>query len=85
MTRNKLTLALCAAALATACSQPDETAEPGQAGMNERPAVEEGGATSCPRADEDGVVEIQGGLEAGMAVVSRGNESLRDGDIVIPQ
>ena len=33
----------------------------------------------------DGFVEIQSGLEAGLAVVSRGNEALRNGDVVIPQ
>ena len=33
----------------------------------------------------DGFVEIQSGLQAGLAVVSRGNEALRNGDVVIPQ
>ena len=33
----------------------------------------------------DGFVEIQSGLEAGLAVVSRGNEALRNGDVVVPQ
>jgi multidrug efflux pump subunit AcrA (membrane-fusion protein) len=33
----------------------------------------------------DGFVEVQSGLDAGMSVVSRGNEALRNGDVVIPQ
>ena len=33
----------------------------------------------------DGFVEVQSGLGAGMSVVSRGNEALRNGDVVIPQ
>ena len=64
MSKNTLTLVLCAAAFATACSQPEQTAEPEQAGMNEEPAVAEAGVSSCPQADENGVVEIQPGLIA---------------------
>jgi len=65
MSKNALTLALCAAALATACSQPEQTAEPEQAGMNEEPA-----ASRCPQAEENGVVEIQPGLTA--TIIKRG-------------
>jgi membrane fusion protein (multidrug efflux system) len=31
----------------------------------------------------DGLVEVQGGLEAGLDIVTRGNEALRDGETVI--
>jgi membrane fusion protein (multidrug efflux system) len=33
----------------------------------------------------DGYVEIRGGLEAGLQVVTRGNEALRDGEVVVPR
>jgi multidrug efflux pump subunit AcrA (membrane-fusion protein) len=33
----------------------------------------------------DGFVEIRGGLEAGLQIVTRGNESLRDGEVVVPR
>ena len=33
----------------------------------------------------DGYVEIRGGLEAGLRVVTRGNEALRDGEVVVPR
>lgn len=33
----------------------------------------------------DGYVEIQSGLDTGVDVVSRGNEALRSGDVVVPQ
>ena len=33
----------------------------------------------------DGFVEIRSGLDAGLDIVSRGNEALRNGDVVIPQ
>ena len=64
MSKNLTTLVLCAAVLATACSQPEQTAEAEQAGINKDPTLEEGGASSCPQADENGVVEIQAGLTA---------------------
>lgn len=31
----------------------------------------------------DGFVEIRDGLEAGVQIVTRGNESLRDGEVVV--
>jgi hypothetical protein len=31
----------------------------------------------------DGVVEVRNGLEAGLDVVTRGNEALRDGETVL--
>jgi FKBP-type peptidyl-prolyl cis-trans isomerase FkpA len=55
---------LCAAALATACSQPEQAAKAEQAGLNGDAAAAGGGARSCPQADEKGVVEIQPGLVA---------------------
>ena len=64
MSRNILTLVLCAAAFATACSQPEQTAEAEQAGMDEKPALKDGGSVSCPQADENGIVEIRPGLTA---------------------
>jgi membrane fusion protein (multidrug efflux system) len=33
----------------------------------------------------DGFVEIQSGLEAGLDIVTRGNEALRDGEVVLPK
>jgi len=33
----------------------------------------------------DGLVEIQSGLEAGIDIVTRGNEALRNGEVVVPQ
>jgi len=33
----------------------------------------------------DGFVEIQGGLEPGLDIVTRGNEALRDGEVVLPK
>jgi RND family efflux transporter MFP subunit len=33
----------------------------------------------------DGFVEIRDGLEAGLEVVTRGNEALRDGEVVVPR
>ncbi len=33
----------------------------------------------------DGLVEVQDGLEAGLDIVTRGNEALRDGEIVVPR
>lgn len=33
----------------------------------------------------DGFVEIRGGLDAGLRIVTRGNEALRDGEIVVPR
>ncbi len=33
----------------------------------------------------DGFVEIRGGLEAGLRIVTRGNEALRDGEVVVPR
>ena len=59
MSKKIFTLAMCVAALATACSQPEQTAEPEQVGTDEKPA-----AGRCPQADENGVVEIQPGLTA---------------------
>lgn len=64
MSKSTFTLALCAAAFATACSQPEQTAEDEQAAMNTRPAMEGGVARRCPQADENGVVQIQPGLTA---------------------
>ena len=64
MSKNILTLVLCAAAFAAACSQPEQSAEAEQAGMNERPALTEGSAGRCAEADENGIVEIEPGLTA---------------------
>ena len=33
----------------------------------------------------DGLVEIKSGLEAGLDIVTRGNEALRDGEAVLPK
>jgi RND family efflux transporter MFP subunit len=33
----------------------------------------------------DGFVEIKSGLEAGLDIVTRGNEALRDGEVVVPR
>ena len=33
----------------------------------------------------DGLVEVRSGLEAGLDVVTRGNEALRDGEVVMPR
>jgi RND family efflux transporter MFP subunit len=38
-----------------------------------------------PGLEFDGLVEVQGGLEAGLDVVTRGNEVLRDGEVVLPK
>lgn len=64
MTRTKLTLVLCAAALATACNQREQTTEPEQTEMNEKPAADGATVTGCPKAGANGVVEIQPGLTA---------------------
>ena len=55
MSKNLTTLVLCAAALTTACSQPEQTGET---------ALETGSASRCAQADENGIVEIQPGLTA---------------------
>jgi FKBP-type peptidyl-prolyl cis-trans isomerase len=76
MSKNTITLVLCAAAFATACGQPEQTPEPEQAGMHEEPAVAEGGTSSCPQADENGVVEIQPGLIANITKAGYGRAAV---------
>ena len=63
MTKRSLSLAMGAMVLVAACGQSEQPA------VEQQPA-DEGIVTNCPKASEDGVVEIQDGLVA--KIVKRG-------------